>query len=254
KEKNYKEVFKRYQEWFDVQTKGLLKTSLDLDDFKVSQRIYSSIIYYKGSWKNKFDIKKTKDDVFKLKKKGKTVRRKFMNNTEFYKFKTVATKKIKYNIVALPYSKEEVSTDNKRVMVYLIPETRNVKSTDLWESFYEHSGGNIKETLFECVRTKINLYIPKIEKLTSTFDTCDILYGIFKEKSSLYVKSTMQTYLNVDEEGTEAVSAMTTIYTDGICTNKPSVITLKANVPHIAFIFDMDAERITNIINYNGKE
>ncbi|KAF9746146.1 hypothetical protein NGRA_3546, partial [Nosema granulosis] len=32
KEKNYKEVFKRYQEWFDVQTKGLLKTSLDLDD------------------------------------------------------------------------------------------------------------------------------------------------------------------------------------------------------------------------------
>ncbi|KAF9761683.1 Serpin B8, partial [Nosema granulosis] len=252
KEKNYKEVFKRYQEWFDVQTKGLLKTSLDLDDFN-GGNIYSSIIYYKGSWKNKFDIKKTKDDVFKLKEEEETITKKFMNNTEFYKFDTVDSKDFKYNIVALPYSKE-VSTDNKRVMVYLIPETRNVKSTDLWESFYKYSRGNIKATLFGCVITKINLYIPKIEKLTTTLDTCDILYGIFKKSNSTRIKSTMQTYLNVDEEGTEAVSAMETVYSKGCCPNKPSVITLKANVPHIAFIFDMDAERITNIINYNGKE
>ncbi|KAI5178654.1 hypothetical protein PAEPH01_2574 [Pancytospora epiphaga] len=60
------------------------------------------------------------------------------------------------------------------------------------------------------------------------------------------MKAEMEVYIKVDEEGTTAAAYGSMVVTDGVCKS------YKANVPHIAFVYDIFLERILFIVKDVG--
>ncbi|EOB14148.1 serpin-like protein [Nosema bombycis CQ1] len=138
--------------------------------------------------------------------------------------------------------------DFKRYMVYLIPSEHDTSLSNLWDEFYTFSEGKIKNLISKLKRDEVDLHIPKVEKLESKFELMSLLQDVFKYHTAFGCSSTMMTYINVDENGTEATALMGTTCVDG-CLKIPYVA---AKRPYVSFVFDMHSERILFITKDTG--
>lgn len=133
-------------------------------------------------------------------------------------------------------------------MVYLIPIKHSTDLSLVWDSFYTFSKRSIKNLITKLDATKIDLCIPAVEKLQSNFDCIDFLGDVFKHNTAHSCSSTMVTYININETGLQSAAHMVSdcVYSYG------ETFYDMGSYYYISFIFDMQSERIINIIKDTG--
>jgi len=233
----------KINQWASDNTNGKIKKILE--EISPSQVMFLvNALYFKGDWTNQFDAKTTrKADFFGT--KGTTVVS-MMNKNEKLKYVDMPD----YQLVELPYGNE------KYVMHVLLPKKLSVE-----ETVKNLDNEKWKAALSKLTSTKIILELPKFtieysKKLNEiliqmgmkkAFTNEADLSKIVKPAGRLRVDFVKQdTYVAVDEKGTEA-AAVTTIGIE--VTSLPVYPEVICNKP---FAF-MISEKTSNTILYLGK-
>ncbi|MCE6990654.1 serpin family protein [Dyadobacter sp. CY323] len=198
----------RINQWASDKTSGKIQKVLD----KISPdqvMFLLNALYFKGDWKAKFDSKLTVDTPFTLEKGGsKTV--KMMNVKSV--FKIAADNK--FSIVQLPYSSGQFN------MTLIIPHdgaTIDEALSTLTAAKWNELTGRLSEKTVTVglprfkldYSIKLNETLKKMGIQKAFSDAADL--GRISKSPGLFVDFVKQdTYLGIDEQGTEA-AAVTTI-------------------------------------------
>lgn len=247
--KLYNEDFKaattvdKINKWASDNTNA--KITKILDQISPDQVMFlMNALYFKGDWTEQFDTKATSKDIFNGTLNKKSVD--FMNKTAEIKYLETADLKI----VELPYGNE------KYVMKVLLPKSGTVESM-----ISKLSNSLLLDLELKSKKTKIVFQLPKFKienslklikplqnmGLKKVFEDAADLSGITKPAGKIKVGSvTQNTYINVDEKGTEA-AAVTTIGI--VVTSVPVYPEMICNKP-FAFII---SEKTSNTIMFVGK-
>ncbi|KAM4834957.1 uncharacterized protein RHO17_023523 [Thomomys bottae] len=187
-------------------------------------------VYFKGNWKRSFDKKRTHERPFKVSKnEQKPVQMMCMKAT----FKCTYIGEIFTRILVLPYESEELS------MIIMLPDEhidlKTVEQEITYEKFVEWT------TLDKMDEEEMEVSIPRF-KLEENYDMKDVLSGMgmpdafdqgkadFSGMSSnrdLYLSKVVhKSFVEVNEEGTEAAAAtaaimMMRMMTPRFCANRP---------------------------------
>ena len=233
----------KINQWASDNTNGKIKKILE--EISPSQVMFLiNALYFKGDWTSQFDVKATqKADFFGT--KGKTVVS-MMNKNEKLKYVDMPD----YQMVELPYGNE------KYVMHVLLPKKMSVdemvKNLDNEKWKAAQSKLNSTKIIFELPKFTIE-YSKKLNEtlfqmgMKKAFTNEADLSKIAKPAGLLKVDFVKQdTYVSVDEKGTEA-AAVTTIGIE--VTSLPVYPEVICNKP---FAF-MISEKTSNTIMYLGK-
>ena len=198
----------RINQWASDKTNGKIKKVID--EIKNDEVMFLlNALYFKGDWKTKFDAKNTIDQTFHL-QTGTDKKVKMM----YAKSDFALSGSLKYIAVKLPYGNGQFE------MTLLLPRDQN-SITEILNSFTSAEWNKIKS---DTAKTGINLGLPKFT-LEYSKRLNDVLksMGMPKAFSDLAefgkITKTMpikvgfvkqDTYLGIDEKGTEA-AAVTTI-------------------------------------------
>jgi len=196
-------------DWADEKTNGKIKKVLDAiqpDDVM----FLVNALYFKGDWSAKFDKSKTRAADFHL-EDGSTKQVQMMHQSSSFKHYSAAD----YTAIQLPYGNGQFS------MTVILPkqgQTLNKVLSGLGSTDW----ANIQDNM---VAGKINLGLPRFTipayeiKLNSVLEAMG-MKAAFNSKTadfsnmssqSIYVSFVKQnTYLKVDEQGTEAAAVTTT--------------------------------------------
>ncbi|XP_069770315.1 leukocyte elastase inhibitor-like isoform X2 [Narcine bancroftii] len=198
-------------------------------------------IYFKGKWEKKFDEKNTYVTPFKLnKRETKSVKMMFQDDD----FKIGYIEELKTSVLELPYEQEELS------MIVLLPDSITDDTTGLEE--LEQALEN--KTLLPLINSdntmkrNVEVHLPSF-KLEDQFNLEEILSamgmidafapstanfsGMSEEKGLSVSKVIHKSFVDVNEEGTEAAAA-TSIH---LLRSSLSVATIfKADHPFLFFI------------------
>ena len=211
-----KDAAKLINAWVDKNTSGKIPTIIDEKDTDFEAMLVNAV-YFKAAWTNKFDKNETKKDTF-TDKDGKQTDIDFMNRTDWMN----ASTKDGVTIVELPYlCHEDVKDANGNYV--------DSKKLDMDVSMYLISSD--KEFDAEAVlnntelsREYVSLSMPKFKiEYSTALDESLVNMGIdraFTEQAqfeNMFDGGNMQitdvlhkTYIDVDENGTEA-AAVTSI-------------------------------------------
>jgi serpin B len=230
--------------WVSDKTNERIKSVTDSTDF---DSLLLNAVYFKGRWDNEFSKDNTKPDTF-TDRNGEKSQIDFMNRTGWYDYcVTNGTKIVRLPYKSVIYEDSEdyiggaVSLEN--VSMYLImDENKAVNPQETIDSAFADSKlGN----------TYMNLSIPKfkveyssslkdmLEKLgvSKMFDESTAEFGAMYDGNDFYVKDVLhKTYVNVDEEGTEA--AAVTAVAMVVASLPPEPIDVKYDKPFTFVIRD----------------
>ena len=197
----------RINQWASDKTNGKIKTVLDRinpDDVM----FLLNALYFKGDWTTKFDAKNTVDHPFRLSNGTEKNVKMMFSKSDFALSGTE-----KYTAVKLPYGNKQFE------MTLLVPQGQHSIS-DIMNSFTAAEWSKIKS---DTVKTGISLGLPRFTlEYSKKLDEALKHMGINKvftnsaelgkiSKTGTRVSFVKQdTYLGIDEKGTEA-AAVTTI-------------------------------------------
>lgn len=237
---NAKEVINK---WVEENTKGQIQEIIkSIPNYAVMYII--NALYFKGKWKYQFDKSKTTDGDFMVNEKY-YVRTKFM--VQSGKYECFFEKE--FNAIRLPYGKGDYA------MVVLLPNT-DIPIDDFISNLDRNKWGKLCHSLKET--EEVTLYIPRFK---SEFEVnlnqilksmgMEIAFSDFADFSKLCKTVPCQitdvvhkTYIEVNEEGTEAAAA--TSVEIGYTSSKPSFYLTR---PFVYVIY----ERNTGAILFVGK-
>jgi serpin B len=231
--------------WVNTQTKGKIPTILDkIESDNVMFLI--NAIYFKGSWRAKFDPALTQDAPFHGVGGDQTVRLMHRHDKMLY------TEAATYQAVDLPYG------DSAFTMTVVLPKT----GTSV-EALAASLDGTAWQSLTAGLHTSdIDLFLPKV-KLSWTRGLIPDLKGLgmvtpfaaggadFTRMSTrgrdLYISSVRQkTFVDINEEGTEAAAVTST----GISvTSAPLTTVMRVDRPFVFVI----RERLSGTVLFMGK-
>ncbi|PWA57017.1 serine protease inhibitor (SERPIN) family protein [Artemisia annua] len=202
--------------WAEKQTNGLIKGVLPADAVSIETRlILANAVYFKGTWKEKFDPSMTQDSDFHL-IDGSKVKVPFMRS---YYQKQLVCDYDGFKVLGLPYSQGE---DKRRFTMYMF--LPNEKDTIPFLIEKIGSESDFLERYIPRQQVEVGrLMIPKFN-ISSGFEVSDMLKelglvlpfttGGLTEiaDESLRVSSiNHKAFLEVNEEGTEAAAATTEV-------------------------------------------
>ena len=236
----------KINQWASDKTNGKIKKVID--QIKPEQVMFLlNALYFQGDWKYQFDTKKTLDAPFKL-ENGSDKQVKMM----YSKYNLKAASGSKYNAVQLPYANGQFN------ITLLIPQGTNtvgsiisgltaqdwndLQSTRLIEK--EVKVGLPRFTLQYAV--KLNNTLKKMG-INKVFDDAAEL-GKINKTANLFVDFVKQdTYLSIDEKGTEA-AAVTSVGI-GLSSAGPEMPEYICNRPFALII----SEKTSNTILFMGR-
>lgn len=210
--------------------------------------ILCNVIYFKGAWESKFNMDNTKPASFYLAPR-KQVKVPMMNQTGDFKYKDFG----KFRAIELPYvtGRKPYRNVNDLSMIILLPESK--RGLSKLENILNQR--NISQWVHELMTEPFNPVKVRIPKFTNTleFELSGILAemgmpsvfcdgadfsGIFGTKDIFINRIFHKTYIDVNEEGTEAAAATEEEFTLGGPTRKPKIKKFYADHPFIFFILD----------------
>ncbi|MGP8214694.1 MAG: serpin family protein [Bacteroidia bacterium] len=193
--------------WVEQKTNYKIKDLLPEKSISSNtELVLVNALYFKGEWTYKFSEKATRKDIFHL-NENDTVSADFMNIMEYYNY----YQDEKFQVVELPYKGNKVS-----MIVFLPVKKDNMKSADK-EFDYKYYTSAIKSLKPE----KVRLSLPKFNT-TESFDLGDTLKkmgmpmafspladfsGMTGKKGLFISKILHKSFIDVNEEGTEAAAA-----------------------------------------------
>ena len=219
--------------WIDTKTNGLITKMLDQIPGNVVMYLINAI-YFKGIWQYEFKKKDTHDANF-YPAPGETKKVSMMQmeqDLEYYRNET-------FSAVSLPYGDGEFS------MVVMLPEEG--KTTD--DVVEGMDSENWKEWMEGFNTTKVNIQLPRFKygfKKLLNQDLTDMGMGVaftgdadftgINPAGALYISRVIhQTFIEVNEEGTEAAAAtiveMRELSAMGVSfvVNRPFIFVIKEN-------------------------
>ncbi|XP_036725201.1 leukocyte elastase inhibitor isoform X2 [Balaenoptera musculus] len=212
---------KAINEWVKGQTEGKIPELLASGTVdSMTKLVLVNAIYFKGNWQEKFRMEATKDAPFRLNKKDtKTVKMMYQKK----KFPFGYIKDLKCRVLELPYQGEDLS------MVILLPDDIQDESTGLKKIEQQLT----LEKLREWTRPEnldlleVNVQLPRF-RLEESYElstplACLGVQELFTSKADLsgmsgarglfISKVVHQSFVEVNEEGTEAVAATANVAT-----------------------------------------
>jgi serpin B len=234
--------------WVEEQTNDRIKDLLSVSDIKpLTYLILTNAIYFKSDWKYQFDPEATEEMSF-YKSGGEEELRNFMHMSD-------EDKKLNYadnsdaQLLQLPYKDEELS------MFILLPKKNDISSV---EAKLNHEYlSNLKD---EISANWVDVYLPKFKfeqkyKLASTLSSMGMptAFGMGADFSGittdteLYIDKVIhQSFVEVNEEGTEAAAATAVVMEEkgGSGPEEPRPILFRADHPFIFLIEHKDTGQI----------
>jgi serpin B len=234
------EAVNTINEWISEQTNDRIKDLIKQGDInKLTRLVLTNAIYFNAAWQHKFDENITTESPFYL-PDGEQIIVPAMRQTESFKY----AKGTNFQAVELPYEGEETS------MLILLPNEGKFASFE--NSFDASLITNITKRL---KYRKVTLFMPKFE-FGSRFSLSKILAemgmpdafspeadfsGITGKKDLLIQDVIHQSFISVDEYGTEAAAA-TAVIMAGASPSEP--ITVNIDRPFIFLIRDIPTDTV----------
>ena len=234
--------------WVEDKTNNKIKELIHPEDISALTRlILVNAIYFKGKWQNQFDPKETRDMPFNLENKKK-INVPMMHQEGKFNY----TEDEKVQVLELPYSEKELS------MVIFLPK----EGISLSDFEKELSIERVNKLLSNLSQEKVDVYIPKfkMEKryilnkilidlgMSDAFDMMLADFSGMTESKDLYISKVIhQSFVEVNEEGTEAAAATAVIMSGKSIA--PMIIEFKADRPFLFIIRDIK----TNTILFMGR-
>ena len=194
--------------WANEKTHGKIEKIIDNSDFAA---LLANAVYFKGNWRLQFRESATKNEVF-TEANGETQEIPFMQQTSYFEY----SKNNACKLLKLPYQVDFSENDREQriqtAMIIVLPnESVSLDSIRLSEQ--------IQNASWESKRIAVKLPTFHIENsfdLTDTLKSLGIKEAFDKDKADFspmfgakfaYLDSILQnTYMNVDENGTEAAA------------------------------------------------
>ena len=229
-------------QWVENKTEDKIKKMLS----KLSNNVKAVIvnaIYFKAKWISKFAEAFTRNDTFYL-DNDYAVKTEFMSQVETHQYGLkdgLETVKLNYNV-----------GDNRKIAMVIFKPIKRNNLEKIESSLLEYDFKKVKDVLSSLSYQKMNISFPKFTFETKIKDLVDIFqkhFGIkevFKnadlsgisEKEALRVSEIIhQSFINVNENGTEAAAA-TVIIMDESFDENPELIEVKINQPFLFLIYD----------------
>ncbi len=225
-------------QWVEAQTENKIRNLLGKGAVDTLTRaILTNAIYFKGDWKEKFDVRRTKKEPFYL-GDGKEVQVSMMHRTD----KILYAEKGDVQAIGLPYRGDDLS------MWVFLPKKRN-ELPRLEKSFDERTYENFFR---KATSRKVVLSLPKFE-MTNTFQLSKTLRALGMKEAfgnsadfsgmtgtrELKISDVIhQAFVVVNEEGTEAAAATAVQFmSKGRPAAPESTIVFRADHPFLFVIY-----------------
>jgi len=247
-EENREKARLTINKWVEDKTNNKIKNLIHPEDISALTRlILVNAIYFKGKWQNQFDPQETRDMPFNLENQKK-ISVPMMHQEGRFNY----TEDNEVQVLELPYSENEVS------MIIFLPK----EGISLSDFEKEISVERINKLLANLTQEKVDVYIPKfkMEKryilnkplidlgMKDAFDMSLADFSGMAESKDLYISKVIhQSFIEVNEEGTEAAAATAVIMSGKAIA--PMIIEFKADRPFLFIIRDIK----TNTILFMGR-
>ncbi len=225
---------KEINAWVNKETRNKIPTIVSEPDVAGAEMVLTNAIYFKGSWLHRFNKENTKLADFN----GRQVNMMYQKNT----FKYFSDDD--NQIIELPYQDENIS------MVVILPKTENNIAdvvNELDYSTYEYYLDGLRNA-------EVHVHLP-LFKVEGEYGLNDPLISMgmvdaFKSTADftgmsggLYISKIIhKTFVEVNEEGTEAAAATAVIMRKSM--SKPRTIEFKADRPFIFLLKDNETNSI----------
>lgn len=233
-EEDAKNIAMKINSWVEKKTNNKIKNLLPEGDAKFLSVLVNTI-YFKGEWAEQFEEYATKEEDF-TDRNGKVEKTDFMHKTERYRFYEDENMKM----VRVPYK------GGKTAMYLVLP--TNEDKMDIAIALDNMNSYKIRLS-FPKFKTEYSLSFKEIlkhigiekafEKWEAEFD--EVMFKGVKEGENVYVDDVLQkTFIEVDENGTEAAAATAVIMNEAtsIGPSMEEIKEFKADRPFIYFIRD----------------
>lgn len=233
-EEDAKNIAMKINSWVEEKTNNKIKNLLPEGDAKFLSVLVNTI-YFKGEWAEQFEEYATKEEDF-TDRNGKVEKTDFMHKTERYRFYEDENMKM----VRVPYK------GGKTAMYLVLP--TNEDKMDIATALDNMNSYKIRLS-FPKFKTEYSLSFKEIlkhigiekafEKWEAEFD--EVMFEGVKEGENVYVDDVLQkTFIEVDENGTEAAAATAVIMNKAtsIGPSMEEIKEFKADRPFIYFIRD----------------
>lgn len=233
-EEDAKNIAMKINSWVERKTNNKIKNLLPEGDAKFLSVLVNTI-YFKGEWAEQFEEYATKEEDF-TDRNGKVEKTDFMHKTERYRFYEDENMKM----VRVPYK------GGKTAMYLVLP--TNEDKMDIATALDNMNSYKVRLS-FPKFKTEYSLSFKEIlkhigiekafEKWEAEFD--EVMFEGVKEGENVYVDDVLQkTFIEVDENGTEAAAATAVIMNEAtsIGPGMEEIKEFKADRPFIYFIRD----------------
>lgn len=233
-EEDAKNIAMKINSWVEKKTNNKIKNLLPEGDAKFLSVLVNTI-YFKGEWAEQFEEYATKEEDF-TDRNGKAEKTDFMHKTERYRFYEDENMKM----VRVPYK------GGKTAMYLVLP--TNEDKMDIATALDNMNSYKVRLS-FPKFKTEYSLSFKEIlkhigiekafEKWEAEFD--EVMFEGVKEGENVYVDDVLQkTFIEVDENGTEAAAATAVIMNKAtsIGPGMEEIKEFKADKPFIYFIRD----------------
>ncbi|CAK6447711.1 unnamed protein product [Pipistrellus nathusii] len=250
-QKSTEETRQTINAWVESKTNGKITNLFGKGTIDPSSvMVLVNAIYFKGQWQNKFQERETIKTPFQL-SEGKSVIVEMMYQTG--RFKLAFIKEPQMQVLELPYVQDKLSMiillPTGRVTLEQIEKTLNVKTFHKWTS-----SSNMKERDVEVHLPRFKLEIKyELNSLLKSLGMTDVFHqskadlsGMSPAKGLYVSKVIHKSYVDVNEEGTEAAAATGDNF---VIKRLPIRVQFMANHPFLFFIRHTG----TNTILFCGK-
>jgi serpin B len=239
---NHNESLNIINNWVKDNTKGKINQIID-EILPEDVMFLINAIYFKGDWSNKFDQNKTKLQPFYLEdQQSKTVS--MMSRFGSYKYQ----ENERFQSVSLPYGEEKRLTmyiflPKKYTNLEKFSQVLNFENWSDWMEKFNYKEGTVEMPRFQLeYELELNSVLKKLGM--------DIIFNPEKadfsnlSENPVYIDTVKhKTYLEVNEEGTEA-AAVTSIGVRATSINLDEPFTMKIDRPFFCVIKDEKTETI----------
>jgi serpin B len=243
--------------WVRNKTNNKIKEALKPETLSaLTELLLCNAIYFKGQWLSQFDENETKESSFYL-GPWKRINVPMMNQTNEFRYKDFKD----FSAVQLPYvtGKKSYRSGNNLSMIIFLPESK--KGLPKLENLLDQQ--NITQWIDELMNESVSLVKVRLPKFTtesgfelskmltdmgmpSAFNKDADLSGIFDKKDIFTNRIIHKTFLEINEEGTEAaaVTIVEEFTLGGGPSFPPKIIKFYADHPFIFLIIDNQSRNI----------
>ncbi len=238
----------KINEWASHETRGRITKIVDPESLSAARLILANAIYFKGKWREPFQKGSTTDDNF-YREDGSKARVKMMHQAAEFSYAEVGD----FQVLQLPYKGEALS------MMLFLP-----RRYDMLHRFEDSlPPQKLLETMTALRSTKVHVCLPRFKLTESYFLNDDLtalgmtdafsikkadFAGICREPPLFIKEVIQQTFVKVDEQGTEA-AAVTAVEMLPAAAPPPPIPVFCADHPFMFLIL----HRPSNCILFMGR-